>query len=433
MSNLRYMTDNLVTADTEFVESPALESDLPAGNLADPRRALVARTTSLADQSIAGGLAIVGDGGLCDNPDFETDTTGWAANGTASIARVTSDSKFGGACLEITAGSANGTDRALYSVPVPTLAAGTPYTVTLWTKEVVGTSRQAMMGLWETGGAEASTYAAVDNGLVTDNDWTEHSINGAVVEAGRTAIQFYVGYQVDGQAISDKLLVDGVQIHVGASNPPFYPTFNCALLWGHNLSSNAMWRLALSQDTAYGAGAGNVYQSDWETAWAARGLFDEWPAERRFSVLYFADVENARSFQLELTDPANPDGYLQISELWLGEYTELGFNFDWAPDLLEGDASTHQRSRGGGGFRKNVATVPWREIKLSLSHLSAAEAQDWGDISRNNGRFWVDMYPDNADAVLTRDHAMIAQLKARQPRNRVRTLRHRLKATLTED
>jgi hypothetical protein len=207
-------------------------------------------------------------------------------------------------------------------------------------------------------------------------------------------------------------------------------TLSFAVLWAHNLTDAATWRLRIYPAITQGGTA--LYDST-ASATHAAGLFDRWPAGRRFSVDYFTQLTTARSWQIDITDAANPDGYMDFGELFFGDYTELGFNFDWAPELLEGDGSAYQRSRGGSGYRNNVAVVPWREIKLSLSHLSAAEAQAWGDISRNNSRFWVDMYPDNSDPVLARDHAMIAQLKTRQPRSRQRTLRHRLKATLAED
>ena len=124
---------------------------------------------------------------------------------------------------------------------------------------------------------------------------------------------------------------------------------------------------------------------------------------------------------------------MDVGELWLGSYTELGFNFNWGAELRDGDNSSHQRTAGGGGFRKNISTLPWREIGFSMSHMTSAEAADWGAIARNNDRFWVDLYPDNSDPNLARDYALLAQLKSKQPRRRQRSLRHSLKATLTED
>ncbi len=62
---------------------------------------------------------------LITNPSFETNTTGWIANGAATIARVTSDFKFGAASLEVT--QAAQAFSGLQSSPLVPVTANVPY------------------------------------------------------------------------------------------------------------------------------------------------------------------------------------------------------------------------------------------------------------------------------------------------------------------
>lgn len=207
-------------------------------------------------------------------------------------------------------------------------------------------------------------------------------------------------------------------------------TLDCLLLWAHNLTDAATWRLRLYSAVAQG---GTLLLDVSAATLHSAGLFDDWPANRRFGIKYFAQQTTVRSFQLDLTDSANPNGYMQLGELWLGEYTELGFNFEWGAQIEHTDGSTYARTAGGGGYRDNVATVPWRVAKLALNHLADSEADQLDDISRNNRRFWADLYPGNANAKRARNGAMVVQSRKGIQVSRLKTLRGQATLTLEED
>ncbi len=69
---------------------------------------------------------------LISNPSFETNTTGWGSNGSSSIARVTSDFKFGTACIEIT--QAASAFSGLVSTVLPPVVAGRAYNFSAYIK-----------------------------------------------------------------------------------------------------------------------------------------------------------------------------------------------------------------------------------------------------------------------------------------------------------
>lgn len=77
---------------------------------------------------------------LVTNPSFEVGTTDWTAQGTgASIARVTTDSYVGGACLEVTNGAGIETGAQFApAYPYLPLIGGKPYTFSVWVKVPAG-------------------------------------------------------------------------------------------------------------------------------------------------------------------------------------------------------------------------------------------------------------------------------------------------------
>lgn len=108
---------------------------------------------------------------LITNPSFETDTTGWAAKGAASIARSTAQSYFGVAALRVTTTAAAG-DGTKWNI---TLSNSTRYNVTLFLKLVSGsfnlTSAGFMVGYSQDGSDETTTISP--RFKATSTGWTK--------------------------------------------------------------------------------------------------------------------------------------------------------------------------------------------------------------------------------------------------------------------
>ncbi|MFO0253509.1 MAG: hypothetical protein ACK52V_05280, partial [Betaproteobacteria bacterium] len=129
------------------------------------------------------------------------------------------------------------------------------------------------------------------------------------------------------------------------------------VLYGHNLTGAATWRLRLY------AGANQtgtvVYDSTtltpltsigwgsfaWGVAPWGNGVFNDW--QQPFYTLWFTGVF-ALSFRLDLADPLNPAGYLQASRLIIGRYLSPAFNAEYGLALAWDDNSEQRRTLGGG-------------------------------------------------------------------------------------
>lgn len=208
---------------------------------------------------------------------------------------------------------------------------------------------------------------------------------------------------------------------------------NCALIWAHNLSDSATWRLRLYSATGQG---GSVLYDSTASAPHASNLFDDWPAGRRFAVDYFSEQTTVRSFQLDLTDASNPDGYMQIGQFWLGQYTELSKQILSGFDLVIDDGAKIITPPGGAAYASNAYTGGAnRQLKAQVYLNSKADRSTWATIKRQAGQVsqtWVDPFPDDADPQTHIDHAMLGLISARDPiRNRVNNL-YRGALTVTE-
>jgi hypothetical protein len=152
------------------------------------------------------------------------------------------------------------------------------------------------------------------------------------------------------------------------------------VLYNHNLTIQATWRLRMWD--AAGQAGNLVYDSGTVTALPALGwgefgwglvpwgasVFTGWGAA--FSVLWFPAV-GALSFRLELTDAANPAGYLQAKRLLVGPYFEPGVNVSYGLQLYWEDNSEQRRTQGGS--LRTDARVRYRCIKGELGYLNPAE------------------------------------------------------------
>ncbi len=83
---------------------------------------------------------------------------------------------------------------------------------------------------------------------------------------------------------------------------------------------------------------------------------------------FFADTA-AGSFRLTITDPKNPDGFWDISQIFLGDTLQLDNNFSYGFSIKWANAQTFKRTEGG-----SLVTVgskqQWRELSLPFDFMT---------------------------------------------------------------
>lgn len=157
-------------------------------------------------------------------------------------------------------------------------------------------------------------------------------------------------------------------------------SINACVLYRHNLTSSATWRLYLY--SAANQTGTVLYDSTAVTPSPAASVFTAWGWA--FSVLYFTTAASVLSFKLELADATNPDGYLEAKRLVLGQYFEPAVNADYGLALHWEDLSEQRRTLGG-----SVRTDPraaFRVMSGSLSALTEAERASFMEAVRVAGK-----------------------------------------------
>lgn len=188
------------------------------------KQALTLSGNEITDASRAAGLE--GDGllndssfgiweaatNLCTNGGFETNTTGWIAwKPEASISRVTTQSKFGSASLEVVV-----TDLGSRGTRVTvSLSATTVYTFSAWVK--VPTGATVRIAVYDT---PVTTELGGVN-VVGDDDWQHASVTFTSDGDGGTH-NFFIMTYADYNAVT--FYVDGVQIEAQPVATPYIET-----------------------------------------------------------------------------------------------------------------------------------------------------------------------------------------------------------------
>lgn len=205
---------------------------------------------------------------------------------------------------------------------------------------------------------------------------------------------------------------------------PAFNSINAFALWRHNLSGAATLRLKLY------AGAGQAGTLLYDSGAISLGsiipygelvygvdiygaqLFENWPVASH--VIWFAAVLPL-SFELQLTDPANPDGYMQVSRLVLGGYFSPAVNFSRPFRMRWEDESTQERT--DGGTLRTDEREPFRLFNFNLDSMNEAERAALMELLRQHAKnktLFLSMFPEDI-GTKRRDFAALVKVVGQAP------------------
>ncbi|MCG7357134.1 hypothetical protein MHL39_10835 [Roseomonas mucosa] len=92
-------------------------------------------------------------------------------------------------------------------------------------------------------------------------------------------------------------------------------------------------------------------------------------------VMLDADV-TAKAARIQISDPGNPDGFLNIPLAYAGPGTFLDRNFDYSSGIGRTRSSRDAQTRGG----QLISVLDYTQRYWELSHQSLGEAEVWGKI-----------------------------------------------------
>ena len=148
---------------------------------------------------------------LIVNPSFKTNTTGWSATGSSTIARITSEAFYGSSCLEVTKAAASNSGVVVASRILAT--AGLNYVIGAYVKitglQQAGTL-QANVAWYNSasGGSLISTSSSIALDVVPGDDWVRLTGTFAAPATAASALVSIV--QPTAGTAGKKFLVDAV-------------------------------------------------------------------------------------------------------------------------------------------------------------------------------------------------------------------------------
>jgi hypothetical protein len=165
---------------------------------------------------------------LAGNPSVETNTTSWSAVGTGTtIARITNDSKFGSACLQVTKGAVNNAAGRLQFATGTRMAVlpSTTYMISAWVKVPAGNENAGLRIRRSpftavTGGSAITATVSATTTVTAANGWVRLS-SSITTTSTTNALSISVEQAVAGTA-GQLFLIDGVLVEQTSQLLPYF-------------------------------------------------------------------------------------------------------------------------------------------------------------------------------------------------------------------
>ena len=165
---------------------------------------------------------------LTNNPSVETNTTNWVAVGTGTtIARITTDSKYGSACLEVTKGAVNNAAGRLQFATGTRIAVlpDTTYMISAWVRVPAGNANAGLRIRRSpftavTGGSAITATVSATTTVATADGWVRLS-SSITTTSTTNALGISVEQATAGTA-GQKFLIDGVLVEETSELLPYF-------------------------------------------------------------------------------------------------------------------------------------------------------------------------------------------------------------------
>lgn len=195
---------------------------------------------------------------------------------------------------------------------------------------------------------------------------------------------------------------------------------SCFAMSGFNLSKSATARLRLYEgenqtgDVSYDSGTINpVPTKSWGTfRWGVPDLWGQ-AYDVSFNPLYifWFNAAICKSWQLDISDTTNTDGYLEVSRLMSGLYDTFSKNVD--NGLVFGYKNNTKQIRSASGSLRAVTAEKYRYVEFSHSWLTEVEQLIFLESTKNAGLdsdIIMSIYPDDSSKQKEIEHSFIGKI-----------------------
>lgn len=162
---------------------------------------------------------------------------------------------------------------------------------------------------------------------------------------------------------------------------------NALVILAHNLSAAATLRLRLA-DTAAEVTSAPGFDSGVVSAWPTSGKPDD-PGESPYSLIVINNAASFRFGRLDIADPTNPDGFVQVGRLYAGAAFIPALNVDLNPSIGLVSPDEVGRTMSGQAFGEHrgpaarLMQVPMSAIDEDEMNAELFELQRYCGLARD--------------------------------------------------
>jgi hypothetical protein len=176
---------------------------------------------------------------LVANPNFETNTTGWAF-AAMSGTRITTSSYIGSASLQLTSTSASDvTSRTAYD-PNTVIGAGATLTASCYVFNFAGNNRGHRIDIrcFTSGGGVAGVITGTATVVNVGSGWTRLSVTGTT-PVNTASLDVAVFIQATNPSLSNVTYVDAIMLETGSTLLPYFDGTYADTYTGYTLTEQA--------------------------------------------------------------------------------------------------------------------------------------------------------------------------------------------------
>lgn len=140
-----------------------------------------------------------------------------------------------------------------------------------------------------------------------------------------------------------------------------------------------------------------------------------------YGVVWVPGGRAFRRMEIRISDPDNPDTYIEVGRLIAGPWWSPMYNFDFNHSVTMYDSTENKRT--GGGDLRGEKMAKWRIIDFSLSNMNSEDRAAMMRMVRLHGvsePFFISLFPESEDKLLEQSYQLWGKLtepgKLSQPR-----------------
>lgn len=133
----------------------------------------------------------------------------------------------------------------------------------------------------------------------------------------------------------------------------------------------------------------------------------------KYARVWIPNRYQAKRVEIDISDPSNPSGYLEVSRLVIGNHWSPQFNTSFGIPVSYVDTSVNSRAQSGDLI--STIGIKYKKLVVDLNWLVAADRTILSSLLQKNGTsksVFVSLFPEDEDVVKEQTYEIYGRLPA---------------------